>query len=226
MLRAEAFGLRSERRTLSDGRDARRAVSVRRALGSVGGRCSIGVIVTASAACDGYAEDYASTTFGLLELFQADGDVRWLAWADALQEALDRALLGRGERRMVQHDGRRSDRAAAAEGRLRRRRAVRRCAGAPEPADADAPPAGCRRGRRESSGRSRAIGADLGDVARAVPLVAAALSTWHAGIGQTVIVGRSGVGGLRGAAACAGVALSAVLDRGCRGPERGRREIG
>jgi uncharacterized protein len=35
-------------------------------------------------------------------------------------------------------------------------------------------------------------GPTLGDVARAVPLVAAALSSWHAGIGQTVIVGQWG----------------------------------
>ena len=35
-------------------------------------------------------------------------------------------------------------------------------------------------------------GSGLGDVARAMPLVAAALSTWHAGVGQAVIVGRSG----------------------------------
>jgi uncharacterized protein YyaL (SSP411 family) len=37
------------------------------------------------AAIDGYAEDYACTIFGLLELFQADGDPGWLEWAAALQ---------------------------------------------------------------------------------------------------------------------------------------------
>ena len=37
----------------------------------------------------GYAEDYACLIFGLLELFQADGDPSWLEWALALQARLD-----------------------------------------------------------------------------------------------------------------------------------------
>src|SRR5688572_4498446 len=37
------------------------------------------------AAIDGYAEDYAFLIFGLIELFQAGGDARWLEWAIALQ---------------------------------------------------------------------------------------------------------------------------------------------
>jgi hypothetical protein len=41
------------------------------------------------AAVDGFAEDYAAMAFGLLELFQAGGDPRWLAWADRLQALLD-----------------------------------------------------------------------------------------------------------------------------------------
>ncbi|HSC28178.1 MAG TPA: thioredoxin domain-containing protein [Vicinamibacterales bacterium] len=41
------------------------------------------------AAIDGYAEDYAYLTFGLLELFQADGDPGWLRWAQRLQERVD-----------------------------------------------------------------------------------------------------------------------------------------
>jgi uncharacterized protein YyaL (SSP411 family) len=42
------------------------------------------------AAIDGYAEDYACVIFGLLELFQADGDPRWFEWAVTLQEVQDR----------------------------------------------------------------------------------------------------------------------------------------
>jgi uncharacterized protein YyaL (SSP411 family) len=42
------------------------------------------------AAIDGYAEDYAFVIFGVLELFQADGDPRWLQWAVELQKAKDR----------------------------------------------------------------------------------------------------------------------------------------
>jgi uncharacterized protein YyaL (SSP411 family) len=37
------------------------------------------------AGVEGYAEDYAYLIFGLLELFQADGDAQWLEWAQALQ---------------------------------------------------------------------------------------------------------------------------------------------
>jgi uncharacterized protein YyaL (SSP411 family) len=38
---------------------------------------------------DAYAEDYAYLIFGLLELFQADGDPSWLEWAVALQRRQD-----------------------------------------------------------------------------------------------------------------------------------------
>jgi uncharacterized protein YyaL (SSP411 family) len=38
---------------------------------------------------DAYAEDYADLIFGLLELFQADGDPAWLEWAVALQRRQD-----------------------------------------------------------------------------------------------------------------------------------------
>jgi uncharacterized protein YyaL (SSP411 family) len=38
---------------------------------------------------EGYAEDYAYLIFGLLELFQADGDPAWLEWALELQRRQD-----------------------------------------------------------------------------------------------------------------------------------------
>lgn len=41
------------------------------------------------AAIDAYAEDYAYLIWGLLELFQADGDPAWLEWALALQARQD-----------------------------------------------------------------------------------------------------------------------------------------
>ncbi len=41
------------------------------------------------AAIDAYADDFASLVFGLLELFQADGDPHWLEWAIELQHAQD-----------------------------------------------------------------------------------------------------------------------------------------
>jgi uncharacterized protein YyaL (SSP411 family) len=42
-----------------------------------------------SAGVEGYAEDYAYLVFGLLELFQADGDASWLEWALTLQARQD-----------------------------------------------------------------------------------------------------------------------------------------
>src|SRR5262245_39173845 len=42
-----------------------------------------------NAAVEGYAEDYAYLVFGLLELFQTDGDPRWLEWALVLQRRQD-----------------------------------------------------------------------------------------------------------------------------------------
>ena len=41
------------------------------------------------AGVEGYAEDYAYLIYGLLELFQADGDPQWLEWALALQRRQD-----------------------------------------------------------------------------------------------------------------------------------------
>jgi uncharacterized protein YyaL (SSP411 family) len=41
------------------------------------------------AAIDAYAEDYAYLVFGLLELFQADGNAEWLEWAITLQQRQD-----------------------------------------------------------------------------------------------------------------------------------------
>jgi uncharacterized protein YyaL (SSP411 family) len=40
-------------------------------------------------AIEAYAEDYACLVFGLIELFQADADPRWLDWAVALQRRQD-----------------------------------------------------------------------------------------------------------------------------------------
>jgi uncharacterized protein YyaL (SSP411 family) len=42
-----------------------------------------------SAAVDGFAEDYACLIYGVIELFQADGDPSWLDWALELQHRQD-----------------------------------------------------------------------------------------------------------------------------------------
>jgi len=41
------------------------------------------------ASIEAYAEDYAYLIYGLLDLFQADADVQWLTWAQALQRRQD-----------------------------------------------------------------------------------------------------------------------------------------
>jgi uncharacterized protein YyaL (SSP411 family) len=41
------------------------------------------------ASIEAYAEDYAYLIYGVLELFQADPDVRWLEWAQTLQRRQD-----------------------------------------------------------------------------------------------------------------------------------------
>ena len=48
------------------------------------------------AAIDGYAEDYAFLVFGILELFQASGDPHWLTWARELQARQDELFWDSG----------------------------------------------------------------------------------------------------------------------------------
>ncbi len=43
-----------------------------------------------AAGIEGFAEDYACLAWGLLELFQADGDPAWLGWARTLHATLER----------------------------------------------------------------------------------------------------------------------------------------
>ncbi|MGD9904013.1 MAG: thioredoxin domain-containing protein [Vicinamibacterales bacterium] len=45
---------------------------------------------------DGFAEDYACLAWGLLELFQADGDPAWLRWARQLHDVLDARFAADG----------------------------------------------------------------------------------------------------------------------------------
>jgi uncharacterized protein len=136
-----------------------------------------------------YAEDYASLAFGLLELFQADGDVAWLEWASALQDALDAGFWDEDEggwfstrgndpsvllRLKEDHDG--AEPSATALGIMNLLTLTHLV---PDPV------------RDEKLNRALArFGVHLGERARAVPMVAAALSTFHAGVGQIVLVGQ------------------------------------
>ena len=143
------------------------------------------------AAVDGYAEDYAALTFGLLELFQADGDPAWLEWADQLQTVLDQRFYDpidggwfstTGEdptvliRSKEDYDGAEPSATALALLNLQVLTHLR--------------PDDERTARiRQSIAR---FGTRLGEYARAVPLILAALSGEHAGIAQLVIVEAEG----------------------------------
>jgi uncharacterized protein YyaL (SSP411 family) len=138
---------------------------------------------------DAYAEDYADLIFGLLELFQADGDPEWLAWAVALQRRQDELFWDEVDGGWFSTTGR--DRSVL----LRMK----------EDYDGAEPTASSVSvlnllvlshlmenpqwtGRIERT--LRLFGARLEQIGRAVPMMAAALSTSVAGVQQIVIVGE------------------------------------
>jgi uncharacterized protein YyaL (SSP411 family) len=140
-----------------------------------------------AAAIDGYAEDYACTVFGLLELLQADGDAAWLEWARELQAVMDArfgdAAAGgwfstTGEdasvliRMKEDYDGAEPSATSIAAHNLLV------LAHLDDTFD-----------ESRIAGAIGAFGARLESQGRAVPMMAAALSAWHAGMGQVVVTG-------------------------------------
>jgi uncharacterized protein YyaL (SSP411 family) len=139
-------------------------------------------------AIDGYAEDYAALIFGLLELVQADGDPAWLAWARDLQDTQDARFwdeAGGGwfsttgadpsvlMRLKEDYDG--AEPAASSLG------ACNLLAFGHLDANAETEA----RIRRTIQG----FGTRLASQGRSVPMMASALSAWHAGIAQVVVTG-------------------------------------
>jgi uncharacterized protein len=135
----------------------------------------------------GYADDYANTIWGLLELFQAGGDARWLAWAIALQRRQDE-LFGdvaggwfstTGDDASVllrlkeDYDG--AEPAASSVAAWNVLVLAHLTGDAAWQSRAAEAFSSC--GRRLESG------------GRAMPLMLCALAAWHAGIQQCVIVG-------------------------------------
>jgi len=143
------------------------------------------------AAIDGYAEDYACTIFGVLELLQADGDPAWLEWARELQSAQDARFwdeTGGGwfsttgtdpsvlMRLKEDYDG--AEPAVSSVSVLN----LLTFSHLDPSADAD-----------ERVRRTLALfAARLEAHGRVVPMMAAALSSWHAGMSQVVITGDPG----------------------------------
>ncbi len=140
------------------------------------------------AAIDGYAEDYAYMTWGLLELFEATGDASWLAWARDLQAQLDDRFWDdiaggwfstTGDdpsvllRMKEDYDGAEPAASSVAVGNL-----LRFVHLLPDAA------AAARIERTLARG-----GPAIGEAARAVPHMLASLATYHAGLRQVVVVG-------------------------------------
>ena len=138
-----------------------------------------------------YAEDYAYMIWGLLELFQADGDPAWLEWALLLQRRLDDLFWDveqggwfstTGEDASVllrlkeEYDGAEPSASSVAVLNLL---ALSHLTG-----DASMVT------KIEST--LRMFGGNASMRGRSVPMMLAALSTYHAGVPQVVIVGEPG----------------------------------
>ncbi len=142
------------------------------------------------AGIDAYAEDYAFLIFGLLELFQATGNVRWFDWARTLQTEQDARFWDASEGGWFSTTG--HDPSVL----LR----LKEDQDGAEPSAssisvlnaltlAHLTPDETLLARAERT-LSR-FGPRIGAAARAVPMMMAALSAWHRGLGQIVRVGAA-----------------------------------
>ncbi len=143
------------------------------------------------AAIDAYAEDYAFLIFGLLELFQASGEARWLQFALTLQARQDALFWDAANGGWFNTTG--QDPSVI----LRLKEDYDGAEPAPSSmgvmnllllSHLTADPAHIKKIERTLT----MFGPNLVKIARAVPMLMAALSTYHAGIRQIVIVGDAG----------------------------------
>jgi uncharacterized protein YyaL (SSP411 family) len=158
---------------------------------------------------EAYAEDYAYLIFGLLELFQAGGDPVWLEWALALQRRLDElfwdpvgggwfSTTGRDPsvllRLKEEYDGAEPAASSVAVLNLLTLAHLISTPNTPTPNSQDL---GVGELGVGSSYADRveaafgAFGASASMRGRAVPMMLAALSTYHAGMPQIVIAGEA-----------------------------------
>jgi uncharacterized protein YyaL (SSP411 family) len=139
------------------------------------------------AAVEGYAEDYAYLAFGLIELFQATGNPRWLEWALTLQARMDELFWDAADggwfsttgndpsvllRLKETYDGAEP---AATSVAVLNLLALSHLTGGD--------------GAAEKIERTLAL--FRSHLGRAVPMMLAALSTYHAGVPQVVIAGEA-----------------------------------
>jgi uncharacterized protein YyaL (SSP411 family) len=136
-----------------------------------------------------YAEDYACLIWGVLELFQVDGDPRWLAWARELQERQDALFWDEQEggwfsttgedptvllRLKEDYDGAEPSASSVSVHNLLTLAHL----------------TGDEEARTRIERTLARYGSRAGRAARAIPMMLAALSAWHAGATQIVIVGE------------------------------------
>jgi uncharacterized protein YyaL (SSP411 family) len=140
------------------------------------------------AAIEGYAEDYAYLVWGLLELFQADGDVAWLEWALVLQATQDGRFWDDADGGWFSTTG------ADPSVLLR----LKEDYDGAEPAASSvaamnamtiANLTGSRTARERVERTLQRYGPRIGQAARTVPMMLCVLSGWHAGYSQVVIAG-------------------------------------
>jgi uncharacterized protein YyaL (SSP411 family) len=171
---------------------ARRAASfVRDCMWSDSSRTLLRRFRDGAAEIPGYAEDYAYLIFGLLELFQADSDPRWLAWSIDLQRRQDELFWD------AENGGWFSTTGTDPSVLVRMK----------EDYDGAEPTASSvsvmnlmvlahlvedPRWTERVDRTLRLFSARLEQLGRAVPMMAAALSTYHAGLQQIVLVGEEG----------------------------------
>jgi uncharacterized protein YyaL (SSP411 family) len=148
------------------------------------------------AAVEGYAEDYAYLIFGLLELFQADGDARWLEWALMLQRRQDELFADPVEGGWFSTTGR--DPSVL----LR----MKEDYDGAEPAATSVSVfnlltlSHLTNDDAFEKSLERAFGLFAPRIeqgARTVPMMMAALSTYHAGVSQVVVAGEASADGTR-----------------------------
>jgi uncharacterized protein YyaL (SSP411 family) len=142
------------------------------------------------ASIDGYAEDYSSLIWGLLELFQSSGDPAWLAWARELQGQQDARFWDDKEAGWFSTTGR--DPSVL----LR----LKEDYDGAEPAASSisvtnlltlAHLTGDDDARKKAARTLGRYGERAGRAARVIPMMLAGLSTWHAGATQIVVLGSA-----------------------------------
>ena len=139
-------------------------------------------------AISGYAEDYGYLIWGLLELFQSSGNAEWLEWAIALQSDQDKKFWDDSEAGWFSTTG--DDPTVL----LR----LKEDYDGAEPAASSisalntltiANLTGDERMRQRAEQTMARLGPRIGAAARSIPMMLCALSAWHAGYSQVVIVG-------------------------------------